>query len=141
MTRDSNPSVPVNRYLNGFVRREMLETIGRFRPDDINNTFPFDVVSQRECDHNARTFTVITDYALHSRWIHPDTHKYYVAMKYSVKCFGFLLLLGLVIYIIHLLRTGDAERIIALIRQYHILSFVAVLLFQILLNVLGKSPL
>lgn len=57
-------------------------------------------------------------------------------MKYSVKWFGFLMLIGLVIYIIHLLRTGDAERIIALIRQYHILGFVAVLLFQTLLNVL-----
>ncbi|WP_136605729.1 MGDG synthase family glycosyltransferase [Paenibacillus dokdonensis] len=79
MTRGSNPSGPVNRYLNGFVRREMLETIGRFRPDAIINTFPFGDVSQRECDYNARTFTVITDYALHSRWIHPDTHKYYVA--------------------------------------------------------------
>ncbi|WP_136605730.1 TVP38/TMEM64 family protein [Paenibacillus dokdonensis] len=57
-------------------------------------------------------------------------------MKYSLKWIGFLLLIGLVIYIIYLLRTGDAERIIALIRQYRILGFVAVLLFQTLLNVL-----
>ncbi|MBB3126758.1 processive 1,2-diacylglycerol beta-glucosyltransferase [Paenibacillus rhizosphaerae] len=79
MTRDSSPSGPVMRYLNGLVKRKMLETISRFRPDAIINTFPFGVVSQRECVHAARTFTVITDYALHSRWIHPDTFTYYVA--------------------------------------------------------------
>ncbi|RED40556.1 MGDG synthase family glycosyltransferase [Paenibacillus sp. VMFN-D1] len=79
MTRDSNPSGPVMRYLNGLVKGKMLETISRFRPDAIINTFPFGVVSERECVHAARTFTVITDYALHSRWIHPDTFGYYVA--------------------------------------------------------------
>ncbi|OZB98778.1 glycosyltransferase [Paenibacillus sp. XY044] len=79
MTRDSNPSGPVMRYLNGFVKPKMLETISRFRPDAVINTFPFGVVSPRECVHAARTFTVITDYALHSRWIHPDTYAYYVA--------------------------------------------------------------
>lgn len=79
MTRDSNPSGPVIRYLNAIVKRKMLETIGRFRPDAIINTFPFGVISPRECVHAAPTFTVVTDYALHSRWIHPDTYAYYVA--------------------------------------------------------------
>ncbi|PQP88891.1 glycosyltransferase [Paenibacillus sp. AR247] len=61
------------------MKGKMLETISRFRPDAIINTFPFGVVSERECVQAARTFTVITDYALHSRWIHPDTFGYYVA--------------------------------------------------------------
>lgn len=57
-------------------------------------------------------------------------------MKNLLKWLGFLLLTGLAMYIIHLLRTGDAERIIALIRQYRFLGFIAVLLFQTLVNIL-----
>lgn len=55
-------------------------------------------------------------------------------MKNSFKWFGILLLTG--IYSVYLLQTGDGEYIIAWIRHYRFLGFVAVFLFQTLLNML-----
>lgn len=81
MTRDTNPIGSVNRYLNAIGKRKILEMIENARPDAIINTFPFGAVTETSRNFSIPTSTVITDYTLHSRWIHPDTDKYYVATE------------------------------------------------------------
>ncbi len=59
----------------------MLEEIRNERLDAIVSTFPFGAAPQVCRDSAIRTYTVITDYALHARWLHPFTDKYYVATE------------------------------------------------------------
>ncbi|MED5018623.1 glycosyltransferase [Paenibacillus chibensis] len=80
-TRDYNPAGSVQRYLNSIGRRKIQELIKQSRPDAIINTFPFGAVTEMGKEFSIPAFTVITDYTLHSRWIHPDTAKYYVATE------------------------------------------------------------
>ncbi|GIP26859.1 processive diacylglycerol beta-glucosyltransferase [Paenibacillus sp. J23TS9] len=80
-TRDNNPLGSVNRYLNALGKRKIQEMIEDSRPDAIINTFPFGAVTEMGRNFSIPTSTVITDYTLHSRWIHPDTDKYYVATE------------------------------------------------------------
>ncbi|MCJ8013484.1 UDP-N-acetylglucosamine 2-epimerase [Paenibacillus sp. KQZ6P-2] len=81
MTRDANPVKSINRYLNAIGKRKMLEMIESVRPDAIINTFPFGAVTEIGRKFSIPTSTIITDYTLHSRWVHPDTDKYYVATE------------------------------------------------------------
>ncbi|MDR0269722.1 glycosyltransferase [Paenibacillus sp.] len=81
MTRDTSPAGSVHRYLNSIGKRKMLEIIEKVRPDVIINTFPFGAVMETGRKFSIPTSTVITDYTLHSRWVHPDTDKYYVATE------------------------------------------------------------
>lgn len=53
-----------------------------------------------------------------------------------MKWIGMLLLTALAIYTVYVLQTGDAESIVAWIRHYRFIGFVAVFLFQTLLNML-----
>ncbi|WP_236575782.1 MGDG synthase family glycosyltransferase [Paenibacillus sp. USDA918EY] len=81
MTRDTSPAGSLHRYLNVIGKRKMLEMTESVRPDAIINTFPFGAVTETGRRFSIPTSTVITDYALHSRWVHPETDKYYVATE------------------------------------------------------------
>jgi processive 1,2-diacylglycerol beta-glucosyltransferase len=79
MTRDSKQDGPLNKYFNLLGKKKLREFIDLERPDAIINTFPFGAAPETGRHLDIPTFTVVTDYALHSRWIHSDVHKYYVA--------------------------------------------------------------
>ncbi|TVY07034.1 hypothetical protein FPZ49_26100 [Paenibacillus cremeus] len=49
------------------------------RPDAIINVFPFGAAPEIAHESDILSFTVLTDYALHARWVHPGTDKYFVA--------------------------------------------------------------
>jgi processive 1,2-diacylglycerol beta-glucosyltransferase len=57
--------------------------IKRIQPDVVIHTFPFLAMEQlvRKLAIPVPTFTVITDYVLHTRWIHPGTQHYFIAAE------------------------------------------------------------
>lgn len=67
----------------GFTlgKRKLKQLLVEHRPNGIISTFPyFDVSSVvRQMNKHIPTFTVITDYDLHHRWILSTTDRYYVA--------------------------------------------------------------
>ncbi|WP_226683485.1 diglucosyl diacylglycerol synthase [Sutcliffiella horikoshii] len=66
-------------YQYGFKRLTSL--IQTEQPDILINTFPINAVPEfrRRTGIVIPTFNIITDYCLHSLWLHDDIDKYYVA--------------------------------------------------------------
>jgi len=69
-------------YLSQFIGlKRIREIIERERPDAIITTFP--ILSAPKLGSTEQyaipTYTVITDYCLHSFWIHPNIHRYFVS--------------------------------------------------------------
>jgi processive 1,2-diacylglycerol beta-glucosyltransferase len=81
LTRDSKYDGSWGKYFNYLGRKKLQEIIQAERPDAIINTFPFGAAPEIGRSIGIPTFMIITDYALHSRWIHPGIHKYYVAVE------------------------------------------------------------
>jgi processive 1,2-diacylglycerol beta-glucosyltransferase len=79
ITRDTKPDSTLNKYFNYLGKKKLKAIIDRERPDAMINTFPFGAAPEIGRFLEIPTFTVVTDFALHSRWIHPNTDKYYVA--------------------------------------------------------------
>ncbi|MFC5530251.1 MGDG synthase family glycosyltransferase [Cohnella yongneupensis] len=77
----SKPDAAMYGWLHGLGKRKMLELADRLKPDAVIHTFPFLAVSQlnQEAKLNVPTFTVLTDYVPHNRWMHPGTDRYFVA--------------------------------------------------------------
>ncbi|UQZ84737.1 Processive diacylglycerol beta-glucosyltransferase [Paenibacillus konkukensis] len=81
MTRETKPDLAWNRYFKIIGKKKLKEIIAEERPDAIINTFPFGATPELCRGLGIPCFTVLTDFALHSRWIHPDIDKYYVAAE------------------------------------------------------------
>nr|WP_237690851.1 glycosyltransferase [Paenibacillus caui] len=81
MTRDASPDGSLSKYFNSLGKKKLKEMIKKARPDVIVNTFPFGAASEIGRDLSIPTCTVLTDYALHARWIQPYMNKYYVATE------------------------------------------------------------
>lgn len=84
--RLSNPAKPNplwSRFFNSMGKRKLKEIVRRLRPDAVIHTFPYLAMLELkgQPDFNIPAFTVLTDYVLHSRWIHPDTQRYFVATE------------------------------------------------------------
>jgi processive 1,2-diacylglycerol beta-glucosyltransferase len=79
LTRDVKHDRPWSRYFNYLGKKKLREIIHQEQPDAIINVFPFGAAPEIAHGLEIPTFTVITDYALHARWVHPRTDKYYVA--------------------------------------------------------------
>jgi processive 1,2-diacylglycerol beta-glucosyltransferase len=71
------------RWLQSLGKRTMTAWMDRIRPDAVVHTFPYLAVShlRSETRRDVPTFTVLTDYVLHSRWVHPGTDRYFVATE------------------------------------------------------------
>jgi processive 1,2-diacylglycerol beta-glucosyltransferase len=71
------------KWLNSLCIQKLEEIIDLEKPDAIIHTFPMLTISELRKQNNVNipTFTVLTDYVLHSRWIHPGTDKYFVATE------------------------------------------------------------
>ncbi|OCT14364.1 hypothetical protein A8709_26465 [Paenibacillus pectinilyticus] len=70
---------PWSKYFNYLGEKKLREIIHQEQPDGIINVFPFGATPEIAQGFDIPTFTVLTDYALHARWFHPKTDKYYVA--------------------------------------------------------------
>ncbi|MGF9913942.1 glycosyltransferase [Paenibacillus ehimensis] len=71
------------KWLNRLGTRKFKQMLQAERPDAIVYTFPLPVVSGLMSRNGTavRTYTILTDFVLHQRWIHPDIDKYYVATE------------------------------------------------------------
>ena len=76
------PHSVFQRFLNGLGRREFLQYIHSVRPDLIVCTYPTvaGVLSELRLRNvlDIPLVTVVTDYAVHSQWIHPGVDLYIV---------------------------------------------------------------
>jgi processive 1,2-diacylglycerol beta-glucosyltransferase len=81
MTRDTKPDVAWNRYFNILGKKKLKEIIEQERPDAVISTFPFGSAPLLCRRFGIPTFTVVTDFALHTRWLNRDINKYYVATE------------------------------------------------------------
>lgn len=80
-TRDAKSSSSLCKYFNFLGKRKLNELIQTARPDLIINTFPFGAAVEIGSRLSIPVCTVITDYTLHGRWIHPEMDRYYVAAE------------------------------------------------------------
>jgi len=81
LTRETKHTALFNRSMQVLGRKKLMEVIHQQRPDAVVNAFPFGAAPEVCSTMGIQNFTVITDYALHSTWIHPFVDKYYVATE------------------------------------------------------------
>ncbi|MDI4645771.1 MGDG synthase family glycosyltransferase [Cohnella hashimotonis] len=74
---------PLGRWLHAFGRSKMAALLRTIEPDAVIHTFPFLATYSAMANAGIAipTYTVITDYELHTRWIHPHTDGYFVATE------------------------------------------------------------
>lgn len=79
------PDSVFQRFLNGLGRREFIKFIQTLRPDLVICTYPTvaGVLAQQRLKGvlNIPLVTVVTDYAVHSQWIHPGVDLYIVGCE------------------------------------------------------------
>lgn len=79
------PDSLFQRFLNGLGRREFVKFIQVLQPDLVICTYPTvaGVLAQQRIKGilNVPLVTVVTDYAVHSQWIHPGVDLYIVGCK------------------------------------------------------------
>jgi processive 1,2-diacylglycerol beta-glucosyltransferase len=81
MTRAAKPDTVWTRYFNTLGKKKLKEIVKQEQPDAIICTFPFGAAAVLCKTLKIPIFTVITDFSLHTRWLHPDINKYYVATE------------------------------------------------------------
>ncbi|MDT3426295.1 processive 1,2-diacylglycerol beta-glucosyltransferase [Paenibacillus forsythiae] len=86
MTSGMKPDYPLGQFLHSMGKHKVRKFLNDLQPDLIIHTYPYLAASQlgiESADH-IPVFTVLTDYCLHGRWLHPRTMKYFVASE-SIK--------------------------------------------------------
>ncbi|SPF40405.1 UDP-N-acetylglucosamine:LPS N-acetylglucosamine transferase [Candidatus Desulfosporosinus infrequens] len=82
-TAKFQPQSMIQRFLNQLGRSDFLNYIQAFEPDLIVCTYPTvsSVLAQLRLERilQVPVITVITDYAVHSHWVHPGVDRYIVA--------------------------------------------------------------
>ncbi|NGM80814.1 hypothetical protein G5B47_00150 [Paenibacillus sp. 7124] len=92
-TSGIKPGRGLGRLLHSLGKRKVRKILDAMRPDVIIHTFPYLAAAEigGEAVSGVPVFTVMTDYVLHGRWLHPNTMKYFVAtesMKQSLLAEG-----------------------------------------------------
>jgi processive 1,2-diacylglycerol beta-glucosyltransferase len=84
-TAKLRPESMIQRFLNQLGRSDFLKYIQAFEPDLIVCTYPTvsSILAQlrREQILQVPVITIITDYAVHSHWVHPGVDRYMVACE------------------------------------------------------------
>ena len=84
-TAQIEPDSLFQRFLNGLGRREFVKLIYSYHPDVIISTYPTiaGVIAQLRSKRILQVplVTVVTDYAVHSQWIHPGVDLYIVGCQ------------------------------------------------------------
>jgi processive 1,2-diacylglycerol beta-glucosyltransferase len=83
LTKNMKHDGPWGRGLNLFGSRRLVQIIEDEDPDVVIQTFPLQIMPELRWTNKVDipTFTVLTDFVLHRRWVHPGTDKYYVATE------------------------------------------------------------
>ncbi|QSO47599.1 MGDG synthase family glycosyltransferase [Alicyclobacillus mengziensis] len=80
------PSSLIQRQLNSLGIEDLAAELETYNPDVVFSTFPTPagVVSylRQQGRTNVPSATVITDHAIHSQWIHPQTDMYFVGSQH-----------------------------------------------------------
>lgn len=80
------PSSLIQRQLNSLGIEDLEAELDTYRPDVVFSTFPTPagVVSYLRSQGRTKvpSATVITDHAIHSQWIHPQTDMYFVGSQH-----------------------------------------------------------
>lgn len=73
----------IGRWLHSLGADRLIRTLNEERPDAVIQTFPLLTMSHVREQTGCRipTYTVLTDYVLHSRWLHRETDRYFVATE------------------------------------------------------------
>ncbi|MBB6637459.1 MGDG synthase family glycosyltransferase [Cohnella thailandensis] len=87
------PSRLVSRLFHSVGMKRLREEWARERPDLVIHTFPLLAADELryKLRHDIPTITVITDYVLHTRWVHRNTSMYFVgceSLKRSLSAAG-----------------------------------------------------
>lgn len=84
-TAKLHPKSMMQRFLNQLGRSDFLKYIQAFEPDIIVCTYPTvsSILAQLRLERilHVPVITVITDYAVHSLWVHPGVDRYMVACE------------------------------------------------------------
>jgi len=82
-TRGMSPNGLFAVWLHSFGAGRLRTVLRREKPDAVVHTFPFLALFRlrRRSGMELPGFTVVTDYELHNRWLHPDTDGYFVATE------------------------------------------------------------
>lgn len=81
LTQKTNSYSPVLAGLNRLGTKQLFDIIKKEKPDGIINTFPYGTSPVVSKSLGIPTFTIMTDYVIHARWLHPTIDKYYVASE------------------------------------------------------------
>lgn len=83
ITKGMDSEAPLLRMLHSFGKNTLLETISNFKPDLVIHTFPQLTLPQlvRKSGISIPLISIVTDFDLHGRWLHPEIHRYYVATE------------------------------------------------------------
>lgn len=79
------PDSAFQRWLNSLGRREIAALLKRRSPRMVVNTFPTPLGAISSLRAMRRTqvpqVAVVTDYSVHSQWLHPEVDRYYVGSE------------------------------------------------------------
>ncbi|BBH19741.1 processive diacylglycerol beta-glucosyltransferase [Paenibacillus baekrokdamisoli] len=82
-TNRITPDETYSKLIHRIGKGKLKETIERIKPDAVVHTFPFlgmEILKDEE-GYTIPTFTVMTDFVLHARWLHEHTDRYFVATE------------------------------------------------------------
>lgn len=82
-TQKMNHNNFLSSWLHSFGLGKLKQIISEKKPDVVINTFPMLVmpIFREKTGVMIPTFTVVTDFVLHNRWLHNEIDKYYVATE------------------------------------------------------------
>jgi processive 1,2-diacylglycerol beta-glucosyltransferase len=83
MTSKMRPEQFMGRLIHSMGKRKVQRIIDVVQPDIIIHTFPYLAAAELASTTGSRMplFTVMTDYVVHGRWLHPQTTKYFIASE------------------------------------------------------------
>ncbi|MNM26675.1 Processive diacylglycerol beta-glucosyltransferase [compost metagenome] len=92
-TSKMKPDRTFGKLLHSLGKMKVRRLLDKLRPDLIIHTFPYLAAAgiSREAGGQVPVFTVLTDYVVHGRWLHPYTTKYFTAssaMKQALQAAG-----------------------------------------------------
>ncbi|WP_281885527.1 MGDG synthase family glycosyltransferase [Paenibacillus sp. YYML68] len=84
LTRDMKPGSVLARCLNVLGIHKLIKVIMQEEPDVLISTFPFGGISEqleRRCI-SIPTYTILTDFVVHNRWLYSIPEQFYVATNH-----------------------------------------------------------
>ncbi|PWW04774.1 processive 1,2-diacylglycerol beta-glucosyltransferase [Paenibacillus cellulosilyticus] len=82
-TNRIDPECRLNQWMRLMGMDRIKEIAKRERPDLVLHTFPYLATAEMDAAvmGDCICMTIVTDYVLHNRWLHPNTDRYFVASE------------------------------------------------------------